>query len=335
MTFGAIGAGGHMLDGHIIPGAAVGLPVSLVFDPKLEAIESLVAHEAVMPTTTATTSFEKFLEYSRKVDAIVIASPDRFHARQFLDVIQHLVENRQKKPVLIDKPLAITEADLDLVKVALRLAQREGIPVTSCLVRYFDPPYVWLAENIAWISETIGNLRHIALNFSYPAPSASWKLDGRSLMYDHAIHELHVLISMLFPNLEFDVDLRTDGPQFYQARGSIGREDTFLTFSLRGDRLQPRPATGRGLFHETIAVQGERGHCELDTHLGDITMRAPNEVFRVRTGATHYDHRLQGVMGNLRDMIDGKPSYVSPKELLLLTEATIALDRDKTFSYRP
>lgn len=100
-----------------------------------------------------------------EVDAVVIASPDRFHLAQ----LQRVVE--AGKHALCEKPLCAARAELPALRSILRLAADKGLSVTSCHPRRFDPPYVWLAQRLPELVARYGRVLQLSLDFSYHLPA--------------------------------------------------------------------------------------------------------------------------------------------------------------------
>ena len=128
------GCGGHGLESHIIPGEKIGFEVVAVFDPSTKNTEALSQTIGYDPMVFV--DFKSMVN-DRDVDAVLITSPDAFHASQLLETMQ------AGKPVLCDKPLAATKSDLDVLRKAMRLAVKQGVPVMSCHPRRESPdmPY--------------------------------------------------------------------------------------------------------------------------------------------------------------------------------------------------
>jgi myo-inositol 2-dehydrogenase/D-chiro-inositol 1-dehydrogenase len=75
------------------------------------------------------------------VDAVLIASPDRTHAGFVLECL------RQQKPVLCEKPLAVTAADAQKIMEAEAKLGRKFVQVG--FMRHYDPQHVGVKRAIA------------------------------------------------------------------------------------------------------------------------------------------------------------------------------------------
>ena len=131
-----IGCGDHALQSHAIPGQNVeGLDLVAVCDPNTALLERFVAalaHPAIPMTEAA------ILEHP-DIDAVIIASPDRFHAASLSRAVQ------SSKHVMCEKPLATETEELTDLWLALEAADTDLV-ITSCHPRRFDIPYVWLQQ---------------------------------------------------------------------------------------------------------------------------------------------------------------------------------------------
>jgi len=144
IRIGVIGAGG-MGSEHARNLAGIdGVTVVMVADAIPEAAESLAATIGAQPTTDAAG-----LIASPNVDAVVIASPDETHAELAVAALA------AGKPVLCEKPLAVTVADA--AEVMRTEAAGDTRLIQLGLMREFDPTHVALRREV----ESNGPVRHI------------------------------------------------------------------------------------------------------------------------------------------------------------------------------
>jgi predicted dehydrogenase len=113
----------------------------------------------------------------RNVDAVVIASPDRFH----LDSLVRAV--KAGKHVLCEKPMVTSEEELSRLRTVLELALASNLVVTSCHPRRFDHPYTILKQRLPEFVSQFGNILAVELDFSYHKPSKQGLHQG--LLIDH------------------------------------------------------------------------------------------------------------------------------------------------------
>ena len=304
------GCGGHGLDSHIIPGEKIGFEVVAVFDPSAENTEVLrqtIGYDPMMFTDF------KSMVHDRDVDAVLITSPDAFHAAQLLETV------RAGKPVLCDKPLAATKSDLDVLRKAMRLAAKEGVPVMSCHPRRESPehPYGWAKAQLPGLQKLYGALIHVDLDFSYHKPTESWK-KTRSLLLDHFTHEIDFVIWLL-GDKRLSVRRLFDSYDRYSVSGRMDEVSLFF----QGTRCLDAKT-----YPETIGLRFEHARVEIDTKSGAVTIRE-HETGKVRSLTIQpidYDLRFHLVMSEFKQMIrKAQVDEVRLRQLLSITEAAVRL----------
>lgn len=319
IRYGVFGCGGHVIDSHIKPALDTDFILSAVYDPK--PANAKRAMQAAGRAAATFTSPEKLLKYG-DVEVVLIGSPDKAHANQLLLAVE------AGKHVLVDKPLAINEAGVATVRkaLALALAHRKELIVTSCHPRRFDPPYQWLMTNLRKLITQYGEVMNIALDFSYPPTSSPWK-QARSLLLDHFSHEIDYIRALL-GDMSFVVNKVHDSPHAYRVAGILENNITFVFSGTR--RLTKR------VYPETIHVRLERGECTINTKT-EVAFIYDHETFEHRmvpVTPTDYDLRFALLMKNFAHAVKGEiPNYLSPADLLVNTESAIALLVDGTYTY--
>ncbi|OCG01681.1 Gfo/Idh/MocA family protein [Gilliamella sp. wkB112] len=122
---------------------------------------------------------------SNKVDAIIIASPDEYHAEQVIECI------KLKKFVLCEKPLAIKLEDIEKI-IELEKSSRDHY-VSVGFMRRFDPGYIHLKNQIE--TKELGEVlmtHSIHRNVkSYPSG------DSSTTIINSTVHEFDVLTWLL------------------------------------------------------------------------------------------------------------------------------------------
>lgn len=109
---------------------------------------------------------------SRRVDAVILATPDGAHAQQ----VEHAAAARVH--VLVEKPLALTQAD---AARALHAAERAG---TCLAVGYHLRHHAAHREARARLSEWVGPLRSISVRWAWPDPASDgWRARGEGARF--------------------------------------------------------------------------------------------------------------------------------------------------------
>lgn len=304
------GCGGHGLQSHILPGKQIGFEVIAVFDPSAENIRSLRDKTGFDPMV--------FIDYDsmvkdREVDAILVASPDSFHASQLLTAVQ------AGKPVLCDKPLAATKNDVAILRKALRLAQIKGVPVMSCHPRRESPemPYGWAKAQLPSLTAYYGALLHVELDFSYHRPTADWKM-ARSLLLDHFTHELDFLL-WLVGDQPISIRRVFDSHDRYCAMGQVG-DVSVVCHGTR--RLEAKT------YPESIRLRFECGTVTIHTKTGQVVVgeHENDSVREIGISPIDYDVRFALIMTEFKKMIEAKHVDVARlQQLFKITEAAVQL----------
>jgi predicted dehydrogenase len=309
IRYGIIGCGGHALQGHLIPARNISdLELTTLFDVNRENADVFVAAGGLKIIPCATE--EEF--WSSGIDAVVIATPDELHPvnlRRAVDAGMH---------VLVEKPLAIETAHLHEIRRVLRIAAEKKLVISSCHPRRFDPPFVWMKNNLPRFMEKFGRVVHFEFDFSYHKPTAEWK-HSRSLLLDHINHEID-LVTFLFGHENFYAAKLSDGFDRYEV---VGRRNDGISFRFHGTRR----LTAR-LFSEWMAVRFEQGEVRIDTTTGNAAIldHESGNITTEACGETDYRLRFKGVMQNFVDAISGEhPCYLTHRDILLNTEIGIEL----------
>jgi predicted dehydrogenase len=288
-----------------------------------------------------TVSFERYgsfddLVTDPDVDAVLIASPDRFHLSQLQKAI------RAGKHALCEKPLCAVQDELLTLQAILKEAGDKGLGVTSCHPRRFDPPYVWLKENLPQLVHKYGSVLQVGLDFSYHEPSVGKAgLHGGSLLADHANHEVDY-VNFLLGRSGTSMTRLADGLDRYALSGV---RDDGVTWHFHGTRrLSCR------IYPEMVRVRLERGELELNTYDARLSRMIDHERIVHRTGAarapcesvhaiehevTDYEMRFRGVNDDWLDSIlRGRPGYLAPEDMLFNTAASVGFEREGSASLR-
>jgi predicted dehydrogenase len=128
-----------------------------------------------------------------RADAVVIASPNSLHAEQALAALE------QRKPVLVEKPLAVTVADAERVTAA---ADRLRVVCGIAMNLRFHPGVLELKRLVE--EGVLGDVRFVQASFGYDLrrwhPESDYRLGysaradlGGGIVLD-AIHELDYLL---------------------------------------------------------------------------------------------------------------------------------------------
>lgn len=152
-----------------------GAEVSVVFDVDADRAGEVADDVGARAVTTAAEAIE-----ADDVDAVLIASPDAVHAEQVMACFA------AEKPMLCEKPLAVTEADAMAIVGAEVARGRRSIQVG--FMRRFDPGYVELKAELG--PDGIGEA--LMVHQLHANTRAPYGLLTEQTMTNMAIHEFDI-----------------------------------------------------------------------------------------------------------------------------------------------
>lgn len=193
LRIGVVGAGAMgAAHARTIAGSVPAARVAAVFDMDPDRAAAVAAEVSAATTLTA-----EELIASPDVDAVVVASPDFTHADLAVACLD------AGKPVLCEKPLAVTAKDaLRVVEAELSLGRRL---VQVGFMRRFDPGFLALRTTIADGILGVVRLVHAVHRNAHSSTST----DDATLVTGSMVHELDVVPWLLDDPL---VGIRVESP---------------------------------------------------------------------------------------------------------------------------
>lgn len=272
----------------------------------------------------------------RDVDAVLIASPDRFHLSQLQVVI------RSGKHTFCEKPLCTDEKELPELQSILSEASEKRLSIASCHPRRFDPPYVWLKEELPHLTRKYGKILKISLDFSYHEPSAlKGELHSGSLLLDHANHEIDY-VNFLLGRSGTNITRLTDSFDHYALSGV--RDDGVILNFHGSRRLSSR------IYPEKIHVRFDRGELEINTYNPRLSRIVDHEQIVHHTGATtapdggllsidhpvtDYEKRFHDVNDDwLESITHGRCGYLAMEDMLYNAALSVGFGKGVAGSLR-
>jgi inositol 2-dehydrogenase len=157
----------------------------LVPEARLIAVADVAAQRAKdvaeeLEVDHAFSSLEEMVA-RKDIEAVVIATPDKFHAKS----IQ--IAAAAKKDILCEKPLALT---LDDARAALKEVQRTGVRLQIGFMRRYDPAYVAAFQRVQ--AGEIGKpliFKSLGRDKDEPPMSAYQSNINGMLFYNNTIHD--------------------------------------------------------------------------------------------------------------------------------------------------
>lgn len=313
---GVIGLGSHAVRSHIEPLSDVaGCELVAVCDTNPD---TLAAFDPSFTGGRYHNSMELMADPA--VDAVIVCTPDRFHA-----ALLHECVVVCGKHCLVEKPLADSSQDLELVERALRHAARHDLVITSCHPRRFDPPYLWLDVRDAELRSQLGSPLDVRMDFAYHEPSKQGLHLG--LLLDHANHELDLLHFVFGANSMTAYRLYDSETRYALA----GARDDGITFEFHGSR-----SLAARRYAELVRVRYQLGELEVDCETGQATILDFETMTRTvePCPTTDYATRFEDLNRNFIDAIRGEAdNYLTAEELLLNIQVGIELTRHGVFRY--
>lgn len=320
LEIGIVGLGEHSLRAHIkhlIKDPRV--KIVCAFDPNPDAKEKMRSYGLNCTFFTDEKAF-----WNHPMQAVVIASPDRFHATQMQ------IATNLNLHIFCEKPMTVNEEDLAILHTVLEKAKTNNLVVATCHPRRLDPPFMWLKEQIDTgnLNQALGKVLHFDFTFWYKkiedTPEDAWKKE-RSLLSDHFGHEID-LLAFLFPQ-----DIQTiyatkkcDNYQHYEVNGDNGKGLQFRFLGLR--KMEEL------VYDEIIQITAEKGSWILNLSKGKI-ITLPNMTI-ADIPEINYDVRFEAVNHNFVDAILGvNQNYLNSEDLLRNNTLSVLLDKKGTGSW--
>jgi predicted dehydrogenase len=319
-----VALGDHALQSHLKPLLQIeGIEISGAFDPSDEAFAR--AENEYGSKLDRFDTFEDILA-DKNTDAVLIASPDRFHLPQLEAAVQ------AGKHAFCEKPLCSNKEELVRLAKVLELAQENGLVVTSCHPRRFDTPYVGLKEDLENLKAEFGNVLEVKLDFTYHEPAAEKRhLHGDSMLQDHMNHEIDYL-HFLCGHSNFTAHKLLDEHDRYHAAGV---RDDGIIFNFMGTRRLPTRS-----YAESIHIRFETGEVHVDTYSKDRSFIYDHRDFKGayapynNGGQTDYDSRFAKINQNWVDTMNGVgENYLTNKDMMINSYLSVAFAKNSSVRY--
>jgi len=315
VQYGVIGCGEHAIQSHVIPNKDVAeLELAGVYDLST-ARASRFADEVGEATQTFASRRELL---ASKIGAVVIATPDECHFDDLTATI------RAGKHAFVEKPLAVNLAELEALPQVLQEADENGLVVSSCHPRRYDPPFMWLKDQLSTFREQFGHPLQLRFDFSYHKPAREWKHE-RGLLLDHANHEID-LASYLFGHSSFGATRLIDCYDRYQV---AGMRDDGISFDFAGTRR-----LNTLTYPEWTTIRFETGEVMIDSHKGlaRINDHETGQETNQSIPTTDYELRGSATMKNFgRTILGLTECYLSPQDLYVNTALSVRLTNQETW----
>lgn len=256
---------------------------------------------------------------SPDVQAIIVWTPDRFHADSMLKAANN------DKHALVEKPLADCIQDFNKVEQAFDVFEKKWLVISSCHPRRFDPPFLWLRDNLNRFISQFWNIIDITCDFSYHKPSKKWLHTW--MLDDHYNHEID-LVSFLFWLQSYSAKkLYNDEVRYHAA----WQRDDWISFYFKGTRMLEN-----NIFPEFFTIRFARWDLRIDTKtwLCHIFDHDNSKQTVEECGKTDYEERFRWINQNFIDAIrwDAK-SYLSYEEMKMNTLSWLYLTQNWSYKF--
>lgn len=242
------------------------------------------------------------------IDAVIITTPSSLHGSQAMDAL------RAGKHVLIDKPIASTNEDAEMIR---SFALKEGLLVGINFPLRVNPVTKALKENLP----NIGRLKKIQMIASHGPPRSKWQQDislsSGGVILDLGSHYFD-LISFVTGSRPGRVTSAFSEEKENEHSGFIELEHAHFNVSLTLLRNQK-------LKKNLIVCAGEKGLIYADYSMREVIVSNDHRVEEIKCGATQ----------DFRTILDNMVGAIHKKEELIAdAEAGVASLRTVLSAYK-
>lgn len=295
------------------------------------------AREWAAPTgALAYRDYRKLLD-DPKVEAVVVATPNVYHAQQTVDAFE------AGKHVMVEKPMAVTRAECQAMIRAAKRAKR--VLMVAHNQRTMSPHVK--AKKILDSGE-LGKVMSFRTSFQHPGPEG-WSVDGpfswffepdKAIMGvcgDLGVHKIDLMRYLLNDEFESVAGYLATRDKKDRKGRPLQLDDTaFFSLRTRSGALGTMTIswTNYGRYEDnTTTIFARNGVMVIgaDRDYGVIIHRPNGKVDRIRTGAisTNTKQLHSGMMDmfvtairtNTRPMIDGEEGYKAVNVILAAMES--------------
>lgn len=279
LTFGSVGTSSIMALMQRAIAAVPGVEARVVYS-RDEARGRDFAQKAGVPEYC--TDYVGMLR-REDIDAVYIASPNRFHLEQALQALEH------KKHVILEKPAALRKEDAERL---FRAAEESGVFLFEAISTLFMPNYLACREALP----RLGSIRRAEIAYGqyssrYDAylrgenPNIFNPEMGAGALNDMGVYCVHTAVNLFGP------------PETVEYQGEFGPNGIDLagrlTLGYRGFACELRTAKDRDM-DSGFRVEGNRGRIWSEGALNEVP------AARLELNGTGEDIRLQeGVQNRL------------------------------------
>ena len=321
VKIGIVGLGEHSLRAHIkhlVKDDRV--EIVAAFDPNPLSQEGLASYGVNPDYFSSESDFWKY-----PMDAVLIVSPDKFHAVQMKKAIDLGLH------IFCEKPMAVSMNDLKILEEVAKTATNNNLVLATCHPRRLDPPFLWIREQIknGTIQSELGEILHFDFTFWYKkvedTPEDEWKKD-RSLLSDHFGHEIDSL-SFLFPEKMKSIEVinNKDSYNHYEVTGHNTKGFTFKFLGLRMlDEI---------VYEEFIQLTGQKGAWIINLSNGKVIKMPSMKTEKI--SPINYDVRFAAVNLNFVDAIFGNnKNYLTSEDLLRNNTLSVHLEKNRQGTWK-
>lgn len=164
--------------------------VVAIADPRIDRLQAAGAQHGIAPEHLYA-SWEELLKREAKLDAIIIATPDKLHLEPALAAIRHGVS------ILLEKPICPTEAE---VRRLLTAARRRGADITVAHVLRYTPFFTRIKElldrGVIGQLQTVRHTEQVGYwHFAHSYVRGNWRRseDASPMILAKACHDFDIL----------------------------------------------------------------------------------------------------------------------------------------------
>jgi inositol 2-dehydrogenase len=300
----------------------------LVPEARLVAVADVAARRAKevaeeLEIEHAFSSLEEMLAH-KDIEAVVIATPDKFHAK----AIQTAALAR--KDILCEKPLAIT---LDDARAALQEVERAGVRLQIGFMRRYDPAYVAAFQRVQ--AGEIGKpliFKSLGRDKDEPPMSAYQSNINGMLFYNNTIHDFDLARWIMLDEIAevhsyTTVAIRPEVAKYHDVvasvvnlkyeNGAIGNVESYVQavygYDVRTEIVGSKGSIFVGSLEKTPAMF--------------LSANGSNHILADHFLSRFADAYLEEMRDFVRNMLAGKPPKVTGEDGLRSLQIAIAAEK--------
>lgn len=287
-----------------------------ICDPNRDAVDKILWLKNIQAKNVSIFLNSTDMYKNSSFDAVMSATPDRFHLWDIKDAVNN------KKHIMMEKPLVSTSSELGELVDLLKASREENLIISSCHPRRFDFPQLWLKEMMPQLLDELWKVVTFFYDFSYTTLKRRWIHEW--LLVDHFNHEID-LLNFLYWFSNFKANKLFDTEDRYEA--SWIREDG-IAFHFSWTRFLD--ASTRN-YPEFMKIRLEKWEVLVETKTWYVQIHNHETWIKKESiiSQTDYVERLRRVNSNfINSILWTEEPYLRLEDMLLNTSSSLTLSKN-------